>query len=125
MTRVSSIPPLYINKEDAFSKAIMKAQQGQSYPEICKALQVKENYFHKDDRQKIELAEKAWLLSKARNNFENKRFNNALWGKYFEIRFSPVYNDITAAKKVSAEEQQKLKQGDDWKELEDQINEVD
>lgn len=123
MTRASSILPIFTNKEDAFNKAILKAQQGQSYPEICKYLQVKENYFHKDDRQKIELHEKAWLLSKARNNFENKRFNNSLWGKYFEIRFSSMYNELTAAKKVSAEEQEKLKQGYDWKELEEQIKE--
>jgi hypothetical protein len=125
MTRVNSILPIFTNKEDAFNKAILKAQQGQSYAEICKYLQVKENYFHKDDRQKIELHEKSWLLSKARNNFENKRFNNALWGKYFEIRFSPMYNETSAMRKISAEEQQKLKQGDDWKELEEQIKEGD
>ena len=125
MSKVSSIPPLFISKEDAFNKAMIKAQQGQSYAEICRALQIKETYFFKEDRQKLELAEKAWLMSKARNNFENKRFNNSLWGKYFEIRFSPVYNGLPATKKAAEEQQQKFKQGNDWKELEDQIKEGD
>ena len=115
---------VFINKEDALTKAILKAEQGQSYAEICKALKIKENYFFKEDRQKIELAEKAWLLSKARNNFENKRFNNSLWGKYFEIRFSPVYNGVGAMRKA-AEEENKNSKADDWKDLEDQIKEND
>ena len=45
---------IFINKDDALNKAILKAEQGQSYVEICKALQIKENYFLQREEEKKE-----------------------------------------------------------------------
>lgn len=103
-------------KEDALTQALLKAEKGFSYPEICKSLEIKETYFSSEEKQKIELIEKSFLLSKARNNFDNKKFNNTLWSKYYEVRFSNYYNNsLNSAKN-------KDQQNDEWTELETTLN---
>lgn len=89
------------NKKDMLKKAMLKAEQGHSYVEICKYLKVRESFFSNEDKEKLFMAEQAWLLAKARNNFDKKSFNSALWDKYFRIRFASVYaqENAQAAKK--------------------------